>query len=57
MWISSVRSMTNPGSELNVKKRSMVHFSTVGHVNEQVVMIALVSQSYGLQLDTFPRRS
>lgn len=29
----------------------------LGHVNEQVAMIALVSQSYSLQPDTFPRRS
>lgn len=28
-----------------------------GHINKQVVMIAFLSQSYGLQLDSFPRRS
>lgn len=46
-----------PARSKTRKKGSTVHFSTVGHVNEQVVMIALVSQSYGPRLDTFPRRS
>lgn len=56
MRIGSVRSAANTGPEVNMKKRSAVHFSTVGHVNEQVVMIALMSQSYGLRLDTFSQK-
>lgn len=44
-------------SEHGQKKRARCTSAQLVHIKEQVVMIALVSQSRGLRLDTFPRRS